>query len=37
MAEKATEHNAESIRRNMTHIMKFQPSSKACMYLYTEV
>jgi uncharacterized protein (UPF0303 family) len=37
MAEKATEHNAESIRRNVAPMMKFQQSSRACMYLHTEV
>jgi hypothetical protein len=37
MAEKATEHKADSIRRNMAPMMKFQQSSKACMNLHIEV
>jgi hypothetical protein len=37
MAEKATKHSPDSIRRNMAHIMKFQQSSKASMYLHMEI
>jgi hypothetical protein len=37
MAEKATKHKADSMRRNMEPMMKFQQSSKACMYLRMEV
>jgi hypothetical protein len=37
MAEKVTKHKADSIRRNMAPMMKFQQSSKACMYLHTVV
>jgi hypothetical protein len=37
MAEKETKHKADSIRRNMAPMIKFQQSSQAVMYLRVEV
>jgi hypothetical protein len=37
MAEKETKHKADSIRRNVAPMIKFQHSSKAIMYLHTEI
>jgi hypothetical protein len=37
MTEKAAKHSAASIRTNTAHMMKFQQSSNACVYLHMEV
>jgi hypothetical protein len=37
MAENETKHSADSIRKNMAAMIKYQQYSKAFMYLHTEV